>query len=188
MTHLLREVNTLYTNEGAGLFTDLTVGTGLGTASIGFTGFGTRFLDVDNDGWLDILTVNGAVRTIEEQRRAGDPLPLKQPNQLFLNVDGRFVESSDRAPVLARLTVSRGVAVGDVDNDGDPDVLVTNNGGPTALLLNHVGDDSHWLGLELVGRVARRGRPEAPVPARDDRGRGQAPSARPARPVEALTV
>ena len=161
MTHLLNEVNTLYLNDGQGQFFDRTAASGLGAPSIGFTGFGTVLLDVDNDGWLDLIAANGAVRTVPELRAAGDVLPLDQPNQLFLNQAGTFVDASSRAPVLARPYVSRGAAVGDVDNDGDPDVLVFNNSGPVQLLVNQIGQigqigqTSSWLGVRLVGRSGR---------------------------------
>ncbi|MEO1087863.1 MAG: VCBS repeat-containing protein, partial [Acidobacteriota bacterium] len=119
MTHLLREVNTLYTNDGHGLFEDHSRASGLGNASIGSTGFGAVAFDLDNDGWLDVLTVNGEVRSITEQRNAGDPFPLRQPDQLFLNRGGTFEEISDRVSALGVADVSRGAAVGDIDNDGD---------------------------------------------------------------------
>ncbi len=155
MTHLLMEVNTLYVNDGSGLFFDRTAAAGLGPPSMGLTGFGTALLDVDNDGWLDLVAVNGAVRTIRQLRATGDPLPLEQPNQLFLNRGGRFVNASAQAPVLALPHVSRGAAVGDVDEDGDPDVLICNNSGPVQLLVNQTARRSGWLGLRLVGRTGR---------------------------------
>ena len=155
MTHLLNEVNTLYLNDGRGQFFDRTAAVGLGTPSIGFTGFGTALLDVDNDGWLDLIAANGEVRTVPELRAAGDVFPLDQPNQLFLNQAGTFVDASQRAPVLAVPHVSRGTAVGDVDNDGDTDVLMLNNSGPAQLLMNQIGQDAQWLGVRLVGRSGR---------------------------------
>ncbi len=170
MTHLLNEVNTLYLNDGQGFFQDQTNSSGLGAPSIGYTGFGTAMLDVNGDGWLDVITVNGAVRTVDEQRRAGNPLPLEQPNQLFLNREGHFEEASAQAPVLARPLVSRGVAVGDVDNNGSPDLLVTNNGGPAQLLINQVDLDQAWLGLAV----------EMPCPRDSASEEGRVPCRRPA--------
>jgi hypothetical protein len=137
------------------MFVDSSAASGLAMPSIGFTGFGTALLDYDNDGWLDLIAVNGEVRAIAVQREAGDPLPLKQPNQLFRNERGQFLDVSAQAPVLAQPYVSRGAAVGDVDNDGDPDLLITNNNGPAQLLLNQVGADAHWLGLRLIGEDGR---------------------------------
>jgi hypothetical protein len=152
MAHISGETNTLYRNDGTGLFEDSSILTGLGPASKWATGFGAGSLDYDNDGWLDVLTVNGAVRTIEEEARQGIPYPLRQPNQLFRNQgQGRFREVSDRGgEALAVSEVSRGAAFGDVDNDGDTDVLVLNSNGPIQLLINRIGQDRSWLGLRLV--------------------------------------
>ncbi|HEX9735808.1 MAG TPA: FG-GAP-like repeat-containing protein [Thermoanaerobaculia bacterium] len=154
MTHLNADTNTLYVNDGRGLFHDRSAASGLGAPSLAATGFGTALVDVDNDGWLDVAVANGAVRVIEAQALAGDPFPLKQPNQLFKNRgDGTFVEASAEAgESFARLEVSRGVAVGDVDNDGRSDLLLTNNNGPARLLLGRADDGNAWLGLRLLTR------------------------------------
>ncbi|RMH17895.1 MAG: CRTAC1 family protein [Acidobacteria bacterium] len=158
LTHLTRETNTLYLNDGRGLFRDASLTSGLGTPSWPFTGFGTAFLDYDNDGWLDLLAVNGAVTVIEEQAKAGERLPLRQRNQLFHNRgDGSFVEVTEQAgSAFQRSEVSRGVAVGDVDDDGDADVVLLNNDGPARLLLNRLGQERSWIGLRLLGARVRR--------------------------------
>jgi hypothetical protein len=152
MTHLTGETNTLYRNDGQGNFTDVTVSTGLGPPSRGQTSFGTSAFDYDNDGWLDLLIVSGAVKKIEALARQGDPFPVHQPNQLFHNLGtGRFEEVSDRAGAAFELSeVSRGALFGDIDNDGDLDVLIVNNNGPARLLVNQVGNRQHWLGLRLL--------------------------------------
>jgi hypothetical protein len=152
LTHLARETNTLYINDGSGWFEDRTVAMGLANPSFAFTGFGTAWLDYDNDGWLDILAVNGAVTLIEAQVRAGEPHPLRQPNQLFRNLgDGRYRElEAEAGPAMAVALVSRGAAFGDIDDDGDTDVIVSNNAGPARVLLNAVGQDAGWLGLRLL--------------------------------------
>jgi hypothetical protein len=123
-----------------------------------FTGFGTLFFDYDNDGWLDLFVANGSVQLLPELMRRGDPYPLGQPNQLFHNTGkGGFVEVVEPAGAgLQLLEASRGAAFGDIDNDGDTDVLVTNNNGPARLFLNQVGNRSHWLGLRLVGEKGGR--------------------------------
>ena len=107
MTHLTRETNTLYVNDGLGLFEDRTATIGLGAPSLAYTGFGAAWLDFDNDGWLDLLAVNGAVQASHQRfagraavrsAREGEPLPLDQPNQLFRNLgNGRFDEVTQRA-------------------------------------------------------------------------------------------
>ncbi len=165
LSHLTGETNTLYLNDGQGLFQDVTVRTGLGSPSLRMTGFGTGFFDYDNDGWLDVLVVNGAVRNIDELASSGDSFPLHQPNQLFRNLgkgDGgadRFLEVTEDAGEVFELSeVSRGAAFGDVDNDGDTDVVVMNNNGPTRLLINQVGQDKTWLGLRLVDASGRSDR------------------------------
>lgn len=158
MTHLMEETNTLYTNLGQGLFADQTIAVGLTNTSGRYTAFGTGWFDYDNDGWLDLMTSNGAVKTLQPLARQGDRYPLGQPNQLFRNLAGKqFTEVSDRAgAVFQTAAVSRGAAFGDIDNDGDTDVLILNNNGPAQLLLNQVGQDQHWLGLRLVGTSAQR--------------------------------
>jgi hypothetical protein len=158
ITHLMEETNTLYVNTGGATFEDRTREAGLGLPGSRLTGFGTLFFDYDNDGRPDLLVANGAVRILRELARKGDPFPLGQPNQLFHNEGGgKFVETSESAgPTFRLLEVSRGAAFGDVDNDGDTDVVVTNNNGPARLFLNRVGNRNHWLGLRLVGLRAAR--------------------------------
>ena len=157
VTHLMDETNTLYTNMSQGLFEDRTREAGLGMPGRRFTGFGTLFFDYDNDGWLDLFIANGAVQLLPDLVRKKDPFPLGQPNQLFHNTGkGSFVEVTDQAgPELQLIEVSRGAAFGDIDNDGDTDVLVTNNNGPTRLYLNQIGNQNHWLGLKLTGKSGR---------------------------------
>lgn len=155
VTHLMDEINALFVNLGQAVFEERTREAGLGMPGRRFTGFGTLFFDYDNDGWLDLFVANGAVQLIQELVRQKNPFPLGQPNQLFRNTGkGGFVEIMDQAE-LQPLEVSRGAVVGDVDNDGDADVLVTNNNGPARLLLNQVGNQNHWLGLRVIGKSGR---------------------------------
>jgi hypothetical protein len=163
VTNLDNEGNTFYRNVGKGLFEDRTIEAGLFT--LGFTGFGTRLLDYDNDGWLDLVVVNGAVRHLELQVRAGDPYPLKQRSQLFHNEGGRrFSEvSASAGAAFGALHVSRGAFTGDLDNDGDTDLVVFNNNGPARVLVNETGQRRHWLGVRVLdgrGRDALQTRVE----------------------------
>ena len=156
MTHLNGETNTLYLNAGQGLFEDRSRPAGLGQASWPYTAFGTGAFDYDRDGWLDLFIANGEVRILAEQAEQGDPLPLKQPNQLFRNLGGgRFEEVNDWGGALTDVAeVSRGTAFGDVDNDGDTDVLLFNNNGPARLLRNN-DEEASWIGLRLLDEWGR---------------------------------
>ena len=154
--NLTHESDSFFRNDGA-YFTDSTATAGLGVASRMFTRFGMGWIDFDNDGRLDLLVLNGAVRLQERQARKGEPYPLQQPNQLFRNAGGgAFKEVSREAgPALELEEVSRGAVFGDVDNDGDTDVVVCNNNGRARLLLNEVGHRRHWLGLRLLDTAGR---------------------------------
>ena len=160
ITHLRGETSTLYTNDGSGLFADRSALSGLGPPSLGYTGFGAAWVDVDNDGWLDVLAVNGTVAAIQGLERDRHPFPYGQSNQLFRNLGhARFEEMTSRTGTAFRLAeASRGAAFGDVDNDGDVDVLVSNTNGPVRLFINNVGNHNHWVGLRLVGTSAVGGR------------------------------
>ncbi|MEO1574538.1 MAG: CRTAC1 family protein, partial [Pseudomonadota bacterium] len=157
MTHLNAQTNTLYVNDGAGGFRDATDEAQLGSASLVYTGFGARWFDVDNDGDLDIFTANGAVITEASQAGQSD-FPYAQTNQLFmLGDDGRYRDASDEAGVaLDALAVSRGAAFGDLDNDGDIDILIANAHAAPQLLENVWSGEHHWLGVTALERTGRR--------------------------------
>ena len=153
ITNWLAQMNVLYQNQGNAVFEDRKAASGLGAPSLAKTGFGTAWFDFDNDSWLDLITLNGSVSMIEAQARAKDPFPLKMLNQLFRNLgNGRFEDVSARGgEPFKLLDVSRGAAFGDVDNDGDEDVVVGTANGPTRLFINNIGNKNHWLGLRLIG-------------------------------------
>ena len=159
ITELAREGHDLYVNDGSGVFEERAAGAGLRLPSLLYTGFGAAWFDFDNDGWLDILTVNGAVRHAAEALTRHETFSLQQPKQLFRNLGlgtGRFADVTERGgAALRNADVSRGAAFGDVDNDGDTDVVVANDNGPVRLLINNVGSRKHWVGLRVVGRHPR---------------------------------
>ncbi len=155
MTHLTGETNTIYVNDGGAFFEDRSVDTRLGSASKPYTGFGAAWLDFDNDGRLDLMAVNGAVTAVAG---LADDYPYHQKNQLFRGLDdGSFEEIGARSG-LTGSEVSRGALFGDLDNDGDTDVVVCNNRGPARLRINRVGARNRWLRVRVEepqsGRIA----------------------------------
>ena len=155
ITELSGQGSELYVNDGSARFEDDSARTGLRAATLRYTGFGTAWLDFDNDGWLDILTVNGLV--LHDPERMTEPFALGQRMQLFRHVNDRFEDVTDRAGrVFATELVGRGAAFGDIDNDGDIDVVVAADNGRTLLLINQVGNRNHWVGLRLVGATVAR--------------------------------
>ena len=153
MTELAAEGSNLYVNDGTGVFTDMSGPSSVGPSSLAFTGFGTGWIDFDNDGHLDLMAVNGTVQIIEALRQARDPHPLHQKKLLLRNLGNRrFEDVTSRAGAAFALSeVGRGLGFGDVDNDGDVDVLIGNNNGPVRLLINQATQGHHWLGVRFVG-------------------------------------
>ena len=152
MTHLTRETNTLYLNDGSGSFSDLTDVARLSAPSLLYTSFGTAGCDYDNDGRLDLIVVNGRIARDPVLAGKGDPFPLHQPNQVFRNVgSGSFEDvTALSGEGFQRSEVSRGLAIGDLDNDGDSDLAIANNSGPLRVLVNQIGSQNHWLGVQLT--------------------------------------
>ncbi len=156
VTNLDFENNSLYRNEGHGIFSDMSFPSGIGAPSLAFVGFGTAFLDYDNDGRLDLAVANGHI--LDNAPYFNDATTYAQRNFLFRGIpDGRMVEQgSSTGPDMQIPNVGRGLATGDVDNDGDLDLLITVSGGSPRLLLNQGGNAGHWLGVRLVGRASNR--------------------------------
>ena len=156
LTHYQAETNTLYQNDGNGVFWDVTAQSRLGEPTLLPLAWGTGFADFDNDGWLDIFFANGHLHdNIEELEEIG---VYKQQNQLFRNQDdGTYTDISDLAGdgMLIEKS-SRGAIFGDYDNDGDLDILVANIADTPDLLRNDTPQAHHWLGIKLVGEKSNR--------------------------------
>ncbi len=149
VSNIDHEVFSLYRNQGDLTFTDEAADIGKLTWLL--SGWGLRFFDADNDGDADLFLANGHPDDMVEEFRPG--LAYREPLLYFENVDGRFSDRSRRSgDVFSRSFSARGLATGDLDNDGDLDVIVTDNGGPPLLLLNRGGNRKGWLGLDLVPR------------------------------------
>lgn len=150
VTNFEREPFSLYQNEGEGFFQHVSFRSGLGEPSIPYIGWGTKFLDYDNDGHLDLFCVNGHVRA---DRRPGESsLAFEQPLLLYRgDGKGHFEpvgpeEGVDLGPPMA----GRGLAIGDYDNDGDLDLLVGSMSGGPRLLRNEASGGHRWIGLQLL--------------------------------------
>jgi hypothetical protein len=156
ITHLVDDTDTLFRNRGAGAgFVEARGEAGLAAPSMEFTGFGTAALDVELDGDLDLLVANGRVRRGEPRQDAdvGPPWDiLAEPNLFYLNDGtGRFnLVDAAREPFSSTVEVSRALAVGDVDRDGDLDVLLTKIGSPTRLYRNDAPRQGHWLAVRAT--------------------------------------
>ena len=165
VTNLTLETNTLYRNLGEGSFVDASFATGLGEPSLLFVAFGTNWIDYDNDSDLDLFVANGhIIDNIAEfgTKVEGSPLADRtypQTNHLYRN-DGRghFEEiHASSGAGMALVKVSRGSAVGDVDNDGDLDIILSNSNQSADYLRNDGGNDAgNWIQLRFVGRRANR--------------------------------
>jgi enediyne biosynthesis protein E4 len=149
------EMHSLFLNLGARLFSDVTIRSGVGPATRPYVGFGVAFFDYDNDTRLDLAIVNGNVMANVARVRTG--ATLAQRKLLLRNGGERFVDVTKQAgPGFAIEGVGRALAAGDVDNDGDLDLLVTNNGDRPNLLLNDGGNASNSVLVQVIGTTSNR--------------------------------
>jgi hypothetical protein len=159
VTNFLREYNTLYRNLGKNLYQDVSFWSGVAAGSLDWVGWGTSLEDLDNDGWLDIFVANGHVD--DNLQEIGRDEPYAQPSAVWHNNGkGRFTWLKTRAgPYFRTSHVSRGVSFGDVDDDGDVDIVVAHKDEPATLLRNdssNPGTANHWCRFVFVGTRSNR--------------------------------
>ena len=153
VTNYQLEHNALYRNDGS-YYAEVSFATGLGKVSLNYLGFGTGFIDYDNDGWLDLFVANGHVHDNIEQYDA--LVTYRQTPQLLRNLGGRFEDvSASLGPAFATPYAGRGAAFADYDADGDTDIALLDAGRGAVILRNEGGNAGHWLDVELEGRRNR---------------------------------
>jgi enediyne biosynthesis protein E4 len=153
LTNLDHEQYALYQNKHDETFEDKSVSSGISRATMTMSGWGIKFVDYDNDGNLDLFVVNGHPNDLVDKIKPD--VTFREPLLLFHNTGTEFKNvSPESGPVFARPMNSRGLALGDFNNDGAIDVLIVNNDEPPLLLRNDVGSQNNWLGLRLVGKKA----------------------------------
>jgi enediyne biosynthesis protein E4 len=156
VTHLDFELNRLYHNNQDGTFNDETFRSGIGNKAILLSGVSMKFIDYDNDGWNDILQLNGAM--LDNVHLYHSEVTYKQPLLMYRNLGkGQFAKVSDSlGPDFVRPIVGRGLATADYDNDGDIDIVTNNRGDYPGLLRNDGGNAHHWLEVLLIGTKSNR--------------------------------
>jgi hypothetical protein len=156
ITDLANQKYALYKNAGDGTFDYSTLTTGLGAITLLHSAWGVRFMDYDNDGWKDIFLVQSHVM---DTIQTNEPhLRYREPPLLLWNDKGnKFIDvSAQSGEVFQQKWASRGMAIGDIDNDGKTDVIVTENNGPAWILHNETATHNHWITLKLVGVKSNR--------------------------------
>ena len=156
VTNFEDEYDLLYRNDGNWNFTDVSYPSGVALPSLRWVKWGTAFVDLDNDGWLDLIAVGGHVYPQVANLPSGGG--YRQPKLLNMNQkNGNFCDASDLAgPALKEKRVSRGLAVGDLFNDGNMDVVISDIDGSPMILRNHGIPGRHWVSFELAGSKSNR--------------------------------
>ncbi len=153
-TNFSDELETMYRNRGKGEFEDASIEAGLGQ-NTRFVGWGCGFLDFDNDGWPDLLLVNG--HAFPEVDKLNIDVHYRERAILYRNNKGHFVDISEKAgPGITARHSSRGLAIADIDDDGTEEILVNNQGEPPSLLRQTAKPSGHWITLKLTGVKANR--------------------------------
>jgi hypothetical protein len=153
--NLANQKYALYHNDRDGTFTYVSHPMGIARASLLHSGWGLRFLDVDNDGWKDLLIAQG--HDLDTIEKTSPQLRYREPMLLLRNTGRTFEDvSAQSGAVFKEAWVGRGLATGDFDNDGRIDAVVTTNGGPAHLLHNETVSKNHWLLISLVGHKSNR--------------------------------
>jgi enediyne biosynthesis protein E4 len=153
VTNLNHEFYGFYQNRHDETFDDIAAPSGIATATKLMSGWGVKFFDYDNDGNLDLIIANGHPDDLIE--KIYDNVKYREPLLLFHNTgSGLKNVSGESGPLFSRPMSARGLAIGDFDNDGAVDVLISNNNEAPVLLRNRVGSQNHWLGVRLVGKKA----------------------------------
>jgi hypothetical protein len=154
-TNFSDDTSTLYRNNGDGTFTDATSAAGLGLYTQ-YLGWGTMFFDFDNDGWPDLILVNGHVYPEVDSQHLGSN--YKEPRILYHNNgDGTFSDVSSSAGLgITSAASARGLAVGDLWNDGRMSAVISNMNAVPSLLVNQIRTSNHWIGIRLVGSKSNR--------------------------------
>jgi enediyne biosynthesis protein E4 len=151
VSNLDRELFAIYKNNHDGTFDDVALSTGIAKATKFMSGWGLKFFDYDNDGDLDLFLANGNPDDLISSLHG--EVTYEEPLMLFHNTGKSFQDVSARSgPVFATPMSSRGLAIGDFDNDGAVDVLISVNNGAPLLLRNNAGRQNHWLGIHLIGK------------------------------------
>ena len=156
VAHLDFELNRLYHNNHDETFNDVTYASGLGSTAMLLSGVAMKFLDYDNDGWVDIFQTNGAM--LDNVSLYQSDVAYPEPKLMYRNLGhGKFaMVSTQLGSDFMRPTVGRGAAAADFDNDGDIDVAVVNRGDYIQLLRNEGGNANNWLEVKLIGSKAAR--------------------------------
>ena len=152
-TDLSNERYMLFRNNGDGTFRDVTNASGLGGATLAFSGWSTHLFDFDNDGWKDLFVAQGHV--MDTIQLTSPNLKYMQPPLLLRNESGHF-KRVILGPAFETEWAGRGAAFGDLDNDGDVDIVVSNVGQKATVLRNDGGNHSHWLGIQTIGKKSNR--------------------------------